>query len=126
MTLPDQTLLYKDNLPFLVEVWQAMRVCLYNASFEQDLDLLPRPEKAAYSIIDDPFDGSRILEGIWRDSTGNKQGEIRLRHDGSVYAELDVIRKHPVDVRWFVESVTAWGSTMNIKTELRLLPSTGE
>lgn len=107
----------------MVEVWQAMRLCLNEASFDAELNLIPRPEQATFSLLTDPVDKSDILEGIWHDQRGNKQGEIQIRADGRIYAEVDVICNHPSDVRWFVESVTAWGKNAKLTTELRLLPA---
>lgn len=107
----------------LNQVWQALRLCLCEDGMESDLNLIPRPELAAYQLIRDSFDGSETLAGEWRDSQGALQGEVRIREDGNVYAEVNVIRRHPTDVRWFVEAVTAWGNADGLKTELRLLPS---
>ncbi len=107
----------------LKEAWQAMRLCLYEASFDADISLVPRPDLAEYTLKTDPVDQTDILEGIWRDKRGAKQGEVQIRSDGRLYAEVDVIRSHPTDVRWFVESVTVWGCCGSLKTELRLLPS---
>jgi len=105
------------------KIWQELRLTLCNSGLESDLNLIPIPDLADYSIQVDPFDKSESLLGVWRDKHGSKQGEIQIREDGRIYAEVDVIRNHPTDVRWFVESVTAWGSKDNIKTELRLLPA---
>lgn len=112
-----------DNREFLTQVWQAMRLQLCQDGLETAINLVPRPELANYQLLRDPYDGSESLAGKWRDKFGGLQGEIQLRQDGKVYAEVNVIRNHPTDVRWFVEAVTAWGTKDNIKTELRLLPS---
>lgn len=102
-------------------VWQAMRLRLVDTGLEDSLNTLPRPEVARYEMREDPFDTSKTLIGTWRDTQGATVGEIQVRDNGSVYAELDVIRNHPTDARWFVESVTAWGNQGDIKTELKLL-----
>ncbi len=85
--------------------------------------MVPLPDQAEYALRTDPFDQSETLTGVWRDLHGTRLGELQVRNDGSVYAEFDVVRQHPTDVRWFVESVTAWGTASAIKTELRLLPA---
>jgi hypothetical protein len=85
----------------------------------------PALERAQFDLSRDPSDGNYSLIGIWRDANGNKQGEILFHHDGSFYAEYDVICEHPAKPQWFVEAVTAWGNPTQLKSELRLLPSVG-
>lgn len=114
----DEVLL--KSRPLLQQVWQAMKTCLNEDGLDTEL---PLPDQAQYSLQMDPYDQCEVLSGQWRDSSGNLQGEIRVRESGQVYAEVDVIRNHPKDVRWFVEAVTAWGSSTDLKTELRLLPA---
>jgi len=114
--------LLKRYQPVLSDIWQAMRLRLVDTGLEDSLNVLPRPELAKYSVQRDPFDSSKTLTGVWRDSHGSQIGEIQVRDNGSIYAELDVVRNHPVDARWFVEAVTAWGRSGDVKTELKLLP----
>lgn len=114
---------FKELEPTLNRVWDALRKELLTINLENVLSAIPRPQLAAYQLEVDPFDQSETLIGTWRGSDGSKIGEIKIRQDGNIYAEIDVIRNHPVDVRWFVEAVTAWGNSENLKTELRLLPS---
>ena len=116
----DKIALEKNSLR---DIWQAMRMQLADAGIENALNIIPLPEEAEYTVERDPFDGSETLHGVWRDKKGNKIGEIQVRDNDSVYAEADVIRNHPTDGRWFVESVTAWGKKTDIKTELKLLPA---
>lgn len=117
-----QTRLVEEK-QLLLDVWQAMRLRLCDTGIEDALNLIPRPDMAKFSLQQDPFDQSESLIGVWHDNHGVKTGEIQIRADGSVYAEVDVIRNHPNDVRWFVEAVTAWGNCSSLKTELRLLPA---
>lgn len=119
-TISDKVALEKSSLR---DVWQAMRMQLADAGLENALNIIPLPDVAEYTIERDPFDGSETLHGVWRDKKGNKIGEIQVRDNDSVYAEVDVIRNHPTDGRWFVEAVTAWGKKTDIKTELKLLPA---
>lgn len=107
----------------LQKIWQELRLTLCNCGMENDLNLIPIPDLAEYSLQRDPVDKSEALLGIWRDKQGSQQGEIQIREDGRIYAEVYVVRNHPRDGRWFIESVTAWGSKDSIKTELRLLPA---
>jgi len=85
----------------------------------------PNLERAQFDLSRDPSDGTYCLVGIWRDAHGNKQGEILFHHDGSFYAEYDVICEHPAKPQWFVEAVTAWGNTTKLRSELKLLPTIG-
>ena len=107
----------------LNSVWQAMRLRLTQTGLENSLNVIPRPDLAEYAIHTDPFEKTDTLIGVWKDERGTRLGEIQIRADGSVYAEVDVVRNHPKDVRWFVEAVTAWGQPDALKTELRLLPA---
>jgi hypothetical protein len=83
----------------------------------------PVLEHAQFELSREPLEGNYSLIGIWRDAHGNKQGEILFHHDGSFYAEYDVIRKHPSKPKWFIEAVTAWGNNTILRSELKLLPS---
>lgn len=112
-----------EKREILQSIWQVMRVQLIEVGLQDNLNTLPRPELAQYSLRIDPFDSSETLFGIWRDQHGNQTGEIQVHSSGRVYAEADVVRNHPKDGRWFVEAVTAWGNSDDIKTELRLLPA---
>jgi hypothetical protein len=85
----------------------------------------PALERAQFDLSRDASDGNYSLIGIWRDAHGNKQGEILFHHDGSFYAEYDVIREHPTKPQWFIEAVTAWGNQRVLRSELKLLPSVG-
>jgi hypothetical protein len=85
----------------------------------------PVLEHAQFELSREPLDGNYSLIGIWRDAHGNKQGEILFHHDGSFYAEYDVICEHPEKPKWFVEAVTVWGNQTVLRSELKLLPSIG-
>lgn len=107
--------------PLLNEVWQALRLRLVDTGMEEALNVIPRPELASYRRQIDPFDSSETVVGTWHDEHGSQTGEVQIRANGSVYAEVDVIRNLPNDGRWFVEAVTAWGESGNLKSELRLI-----
>ncbi len=77
---------------------------------------------ARFTIQQDPALGELSLEGIWLSGHGGKLGSVIIHHDGSFFAEYDIIRPHPFKRKWFVEAVSAWGRVANIKTEARLLP----
>ncbi len=84
---------------------------------------IPPPlwKEAQFSIKCDPALGEESLEGVWLNERGGKLGSVIIHHNGSFFAEYDVIRSHPFRAKWFVEAVSAWGSDPSIKTEARLL-----
>lgn len=92
---------------------------------EDRLPALPVYAQAAFACSKDPYSGVDSLIGTWRDGRGARVGEIKLHGDGSFYAEYDVALPHPTNVRWFVESVVAWGRDDIIKAEAKLLPALG-
>lgn len=76
---------------------------------------------ANYRLEKDPSNGQYSLVGDWLNDRGHKQGSIMFRHDGSFFAEYDVVQPHPLKKSWFVEAVDAWGNPDEIKAEARLL-----
>lgn len=113
----------QTEAPVLAEIWQSLQHRLQHAGFA----VMPEQgdEFGLRELRRDPFDGSEALYGEWRGLDGRRLGNVLIRPDGNVYAELEVVKPHPTDVRWFVESVTAWGKRGAIKTELKLLPALG-
>lgn len=109
--------------PVLAEIWQALHNRLQRAGFAESAG--QGHELGLRELRRDPFDGSEALYSEWRGLDGRRLGTALIRADGNVYAELDVIKPHPTDGRWFVEGVTAWGKQGAIKTELKLLPALG-
>lgn len=71
----------------------------------------------------DPYDGSLTFSGEWRTESGQRLGSVVIHQGGQVFAEFDLLVPHPRDSRWFVESVTSWGTINDLKAELRLLPA---
>lgn len=86
---------------------------------------MPVFESARFSLQRDTASGRDSLQCDWYDDRGVRNGHILFHADGSFWAEYDVVRLHPGDTRWFVESVTAWGRDDRIKAEPRLLPVVG-
>ena len=84
---------------------------------------LPVFEQATFSTAKDTYSGLDSLIGVWKNREGYRIGEIKLHGDGSFYAEYDIALQHPKDVRWFVESVIAWGRDDVIRAEAKLLPA---
>lgn len=113
----------EQNRSVLQKIKDEMCLTLGNSGLESELHLIPGPELADFILETDPLDKSHSLMGVWRDDYGYKRGEVQIREDGGIYAEVDIVLNHPTDKRWFIEAVTAWGSKEQIKTELRLLPA---
>ena len=107
----------------LEDVWQSLCLKLRQSGVESELNTSITPQSASYTLLPDPVDKTETLVGTWRDKQGNKKGEIQIREDGGIFAEIDIICNHPTDKRWFIEAITAWGNTGNIITELKLLPA---
>lgn len=107
----------------LDEIWLALQSQLQPVGFDN-----PAGQSAEFGLQElrrDPFDGSDALYSEWRGLDGRRVGNALIRADGNIYAELDVVKPHPSDERWFVEGVSAWGKRGAIKTELKLLPALG-
>lgn len=111
------------EVPVLAEIWQALHNQLLRAGFAELAG--QGNELGLRELRRDPFDGSEALYSEWRGLDGRRLGTALIRADGNLYAELDVVKPHPTDPRWFVEGVTAWGRQGAIKTELKLLPALG-
>lgn len=86
---------------------------------------LPHYTELEFTTAKDPYTGLDSLLGIWRNTQGQRMGELKFHADGSFYAEFDVVLPHPANTRWFVEAVTAWGRNDLLRTEAKLLPVLG-
>ncbi len=106
-------------------IWQALRTELTRKGLADALEAEPRP-LVAVQLRRDPYDGTDAVYGEWRDPNGRLLGNLILHADGKIFAELDIMRPHPTDTRWFVEGVTAWGVPDALRAELKLLPALGE
>lgn len=89
---------------------------------EADIQHYPSYDHASFVLIKDPYTGQQNLTGYWyAESKKQPVGRLQFNSDGTFYAEYDVIRTHPGKINWFVEGVTAWGKSDNIKSEPKLL-----
>ena len=82
----------------------------------------PSYDDATFVLIKDPYTGDHNLTCYWYDERNQRLGRLQFNSDGTFYAEYDVVKPHPGKPKWFVEGVTAWGKTDNIKSEAKLLP----
>jgi hypothetical protein len=83
----------------------------------------PNYDNASFELVKDPYTGEQNLACYWYDEfTKQRIGRLQFNSDGSFYAEYDVVKTHPVKLKWFVEGVTAWGQADSIKAEAKLLP----
>lgn len=88
-----------------------------------EISYFPLYNAATFTLIKDPFTGVHNLIGHWFNSVqAHRIGSLQFNSDGSVYAEYDVIKPHPTNAYWFVESVTVWGNLSQLKAEAKLLP----
>lgn len=87
-----------------------------------DIQYHPNYDDAVFMLIKDPYTGEHNLTGYWYDATKKQTiGRLQFNSDGSFYAEYDVVKPHPTKPRRFVEGVTAWGKSGQIKSEPKLL-----
>ncbi len=83
--------------------------------------MLPDLSSAQYETSKDPYSGELTRQSKWIDTDGTRLGELKIHGDGSFYGEFDVLRPHPRNPEWFVESIVVWGKDEMIKSEPRLL-----
>ena len=86
-----------------------------------DVEHYPNYDEARFDLVKDPYSGMENLTCYWFIKQ-QRIGRLQFNSDGSFYAEYDVVRPHPTKSNWFVEAITAWGQTDNIKAEAKLLP----
>lgn len=79
----------------------------------------PAWEAGIFAFQRDPFTGEDSL--LARFCTGSRRGTVCLRPDGSLYAELDILKRHPADPALWIEAVMAWGRPPELKSEPRLM-----
>lgn len=88
-----------------------------------EIQRYPQYDDAVYTLVKDPYTGGHNLTGYWYDEAKKQRiGRLQFNGDGTFYAEYDVVKPHPNNVKRFVESVTAWGKAEQIKSEAKLLP----
>lgn len=75
-------------------------------------------DKASFSSAKDPFSGEESLVARW---AGKVRGTLSLRPGGFIYGEVDICQPHPTKPGLWMEAVVAWGSSDQIKMEMRLL-----
>ncbi len=78
---------------------------------------------AIFAKVIDPENQLPGYQGVWRNSRNERCGTLTFNSDGSFYAEYDLFFPHPVDKRWFIEMVTAWGRDDVLRVELKMIPS---
>lgn len=79
-----------------------------------------------FELKTDPYDKSQSLCAKWINARGEPCGNLQILGNGQLYAEFDLLVDHPRDTRWFIESITAWGRSGEIVTDLQLLESLGD
>lgn len=88
-----------------------------------EIKLYPSYDEASFVLVKDPYTGDHNLSCYWYNKANSQRvGRLQFNSGGSFYAEFDVVKAHPSKAKWFVEGVTAWGNTDNIKSEAKLIP----
>lgn len=88
--------------------------------------ILPDLAGAQFETSKDPYSGELTRQSKWIDKDGIRLGEIKIHGDGSFYGEFDVLRPHPRNPEWFVESIVVWGKDEILKSEPRLIRAIGD
>lgn len=81
---------------------------------------IPEFEAARFTLEHDKYNGEETLMASFYPSPRYRAGVVLFHSDGSCFAEYHVMRPHPAKPQWFIESVEAWVSGGEIKTDLRL------
>jgi hypothetical protein len=102
------------------KICEQLRAAIDKLGFNQPQNY-PVYQKASYQLIHDPYTGQDNLKVNWFDINNQRIGFLQFNSDNSFYAEYDVVKPHPKKPQWFVEAVSAWGDTGDIKTEAKLL-----
>lgn len=107
------------------ELFQAisnqLQATLSKAGFTDAESLVPELGGGRKHEEKDPFDQSTVTVVTWYNPSNVKSGQVMLRANNQVYAEIDILKPHPKAPNRFVESVLAWGSGDTLKTELKML-----
>ncbi|GAB1260403.1 hypothetical protein [Aurantivibrio plasticivorans] len=109
-----------SDQPTIEKICAALVAQLKKYGFDNKADVLAQPMVNG-ELRKDPYDGAESLYAEWRSANGDLLGHVMIHDSGQLYAEFDIVAPHPTDKRWFIESITAWGSAEAIKTELQNL-----
>lgn len=109
----------------LAELRYVMSSTLAKVGIDEALTIIPRKFNHQ-ELIFDRYDQSTGLYLEWHNSKGQIQGHVCVHADHQVYAEFDLLRRHPIDRMWMIEAIEAWGSLGEVKAELRLMPALAE
>jgi hypothetical protein len=119
----EQRLLSEKKL--LAELRYVMSSALAKVGIYEALTLIPR-QFSHHELLEDKYDHSTSLYLEWRNAQGEKQGHACIHANHQIYAEYDIIRRHPLQKMWMIEAIEAWGSLGAVKAELRLMPALAE
>ena len=81
---------------------------------------IPEFEAAKFTLEHDKYNGKETLMASFYPSPRYRAGVVLFHSDGSCFAEYHVMRPHAAKPQWFIESVEAWVSGSEIKTDMRL------
>ncbi len=113
---------YLDEQPTIEQIQQLVKRELERYGFNHLQEVVASNLCNQQLRVDD-FDGNQSFYGEWHDQQGRCLGSVLIHGGGQVYAELDILKQHPTNYKWFVESVTVWGRCPALKSDLSLLPA---
>lgn len=67
----------------------------------------------------DPASGEDALVVVWK--LDGRKVELVLRHDGNIFAECDLLIDHPQKPRFWMDTLTVWGTASALKAEPNLI-----
>lgn len=109
----------------VVEQGRALLLALRNRVAQFNLPgapvSIPEFEAAQFTLEYDKYNGRQTLMASFYPSPHYRAGVLLFHFDGSCFAEYHVMRPHPTKPQYFIESVEAWVSGGEIKTDTRLV-----
>lgn len=103
-----------------VALLAALREKLATLALPGEAITIPEFRAAKFTLEHDKYNGKETLMASFYPSPRYRAGVVLFHSDGSCFAEYHVMRPHPAKPQWFIESVEAWVSGGEIKTDLRL------
>lgn len=103
-----------------VALLAALREKLSTLALPGEAITIPEFGAAKFSLEYDKYNGKQTLMASFYPTPRYRAGVLLFHSDGSCFAEYHVMRPHPTKPQWFIESVEAWVSGDEIKTDTRM------
>lgn len=103
-----------------VALLSALREKVARLNLPGEAVTIPEFGAATFTLEHDKYNGKETLMASFYLSPHYRAGVLLFHSDGSSFAEYHVMRPHPTKPHYFIESVEAWVSGGEIKTDTRL------